>query len=124
MMFARKVTRPTGLCLLILVLFFALGACALAADDPVVFEMKVSPDKLTAPGEVKVSLSVANSSDQDMAYPVTLYDPADNVVGGFGDGGSYRLTAGGRRTWEGTWNVTEAQLDAGEIAYTLKYHLE
>lgn len=124
MMFARKVTRPTGLCLLILVLFFALGACALAADDPVVFEMKVSPDKLTAPGEVKVSLSVANSSDRDMAYPVTLYDPADNVVGGFGDGGSYRLTAGGRRTWEGTWNVTEAQLDAGEIAYTLKYHLE
>ena len=73
---------------------------------------------------MKVSLRVANTGSEDMKYPVELYDPAGNLVSSFGDGGTYLLKAGAFRTWEGNWDVTQAELDAGEFSYTLKYHLE
>ena len=59
-----------------------------------------------------------------MIAPVTLLDPAGNVVSSFGDGGAYTLKSGDSRSWEGKWNVTQAQLDAGTVIYTLRYHLE
>ena len=125
MMLAQKRMRFGGLVLLLMVLFFAFGAAALAAEsDPIDFTIQVTPQSLTAPGPVTVSLRAANTSNADMVDPVTLYDPAGNVVASFGDGGSYILGAGASRSWEGTWNVTQAQLDAGEFSYTLKYHLE
>lgn len=125
MMFAQKLMRPIGLAILLLAILCMCGAPALAVDsDPVDFTIQVSPQSMTEPGEVKVSLRVANTGAEDMIDPVTLYDPAGNLVGSFGDGGSYLLSAGAFRTWEGTWNVTQDELDAGEFAYTLKYHLE
>lgn len=123
MTFARK--RMKLVCLVLLAaLLFGMGTVAHAVVDPIEFTMQVSPDSLTAPGDVQVSLRVANTGTADMKDPVTLYDPAGNVVASFGDGGSVMLPAGAFKTWEGTWNVTEAELDKGEIAYTLKYHLE
>ncbi|MBQ7657150.1 MAG: hypothetical protein IJS41_11670, partial [Clostridia bacterium] len=86
--------------------------------------MKITPDQLSAPGEVSVSLNVSNSSGEDMISPVTLYDPDGSVVASFGDGGSYALKGGESRSWEGKWNVTQQQLDAGKIAYEVRYHLE
>ena len=125
MMSAHKQMRPVGLALLIMVLLFACCASALAAEsDPVHFTIQVSPQSLTEPGKVTVSLKVANAGSEDMVDPVTLYDPAGNVVPSFGDGGSYVLKSGDSRSWEGEWSVTQAQLDAGDISYTLKYHLE
>ena len=123
MTFARKMIRFAGL-LLMAALLFSLCTGAWAVSDPVEFTMAVTPDSLTAPGDVQVSLRVANTGDADFKDPVTLYDPAGNVVASFGDGGSYLLSAGAFRTWEGTWKVTDEQLNAGEIQYTLKYHLE
>lgn len=123
-MLARKLIRPLGLMALILAVLLALGASALAAaSDPIELTIQVSPASLTEPGEVQVSLRVANTGTEDMIDPVTLYDPAGQLVGSFGDGGSYILTAGAFRTWEGPWKVTQEQLDAGEFSYTLKYHL-
>ena len=119
MKFAQSVKWSVLAVLLALVMIFAAGAAA--EDDPVEFTIQVSPSSLTAPGPVNVSLRVANPTNQDMTQPVTLYDPADNVVSSFGDGGSYILKSGESRPWEGTWNVTQAQLDAGEFAYTLRY---
>ena len=86
--------------------------------------IQVTPDSLTGPGEVSVSLRVSNPSSTDMIAPVTLYDPEGSVVPSFGDGGSYILKSGDSRSWEGKWNVTQAQLDAGTVAYTLRYHVE
>ena len=123
-MFAHKRTWRVGLALLLAALFLVLGASALAAEtDPIEFTMEINPSSLTAPGEVKVSLRVANTGSEDMVDPVTLYDPDGKVVASFGDGGSYILSAGSFRTWEGAWNVTQEQLDAGEFSYTVKYHL-
>ena len=123
MTFARKMTKFAGV-LLMAALLFGLCVNALAVVDPVEFTMQVTPDSLTAPGDVQVSLRVANTGTSDMKDPVTLYDPAGNVVASFGDGGSYILSAGAFRTWEGTWKMTDEQLAAGEVVYTLKYHLE
>lgn len=123
-MFAHKLMRPLGVFLLLLALVLAGGVSALAAEsDPIEFTIQVSPESLTEPGEVKVSLRAANTGTADMIDPITLYDPAGKLVGSFGDGGSYLLAAGAFRTWEGTWNVTQDELDAGEFAYTLQYHL-
>lgn len=125
MSFARSIVRPAGFLILLLILVLSLNAPALASNvDPVVFTMKITPDQLSAPGEVSVSLNVSNSSGEDMISPVTLYDPDGSVVASFGDGGSYALKGGESRSWEGKWNVTQQQLDAGKIAYEVRYHLE
>lgn len=113
-----------GLALLLMAMIFAFAASALAIEsDPIEFTIQVTPTEMTEPGQVKVSLRVANTGNADMIDAVTLYDPAGKLVGSFGDGGSYLLSAGAFRTWEGTWNVTEAELDKGSFAYTIKYHL-
>ena len=125
MTFARSVMRSAGAVLLILAIAFMFQCAGLADDsDPVSATIQVTPDSLTGPGEVSVSLRVSNPSSADMIAPVTLLDPAGQVVASFGDGGSYILKSGDSRSWEGKWNVTQAQLDAGTVAYTLKYHLE
>ena len=125
MSFARGMLRTTGAILLILVLAFMFQCAGLAEDaDPVNVTIQVAPDSLTGPGEVSVSLRVSNPTGADMISPVTLLDPDGNVVASFGDGGSYILKSGDSRSWEGKWNVTQAQLDAGAVSYTLTYHVE
>lgn len=125
MIFARKWMRMMGAAMLALVLVLGCACWAHAeGDDPVEFTIEVLPGSLTEPGEVDVSLKVANTGSEDMLSPVTLYDPDGSVVTSFGDGGSYQLAAGAFRTWEGVWKVTQAQLDQGEVIYTLKYLLE
>ncbi|MBR6185010.1 MAG: hypothetical protein IKQ41_02010 [Clostridia bacterium] len=125
MTFARSGLRSAWIAVLLLALVMLLGTAALAEDnDPVNFSIQVTPETMTAPGEVSVSLRVSNTSDEDMIAPVSLFDPAGNAVTTFGDGGSYLLKSGDSKSWEGKWNVTQAQLDAGSIAYTLRYHLE
>ncbi len=125
MSFARRMLRPTGVILLILVLAFTFHCAGLSEDaDPVSVTIQVSPDGMTGPGEVNVSLRVSNPTGEDMISPVTLLDPDGNVVASFGDGGSYILKSGDSRSWEGKWNVTQAQLDAGAVVYILRYHVE
>lgn len=123
-MFARKMMRPFGLALLLMVVLFGVGLSARAADDPVDFTIQITPDSLTAPGEATVTLRVSNPTNTDMVYPVFLLDPDGNLVSSFGDGGQYVLRSGESRSWEGKWNVTQEQLDQGGITYTLRYHLE
>ncbi|MBE5776087.1 MAG: hypothetical protein E7326_01100 [Clostridiales bacterium] len=97
---------------------------AQAAADPIEFTIEAAPTELTEPGDVTVSLRVSNTGDKDMLDPVTLLDPAGNVVSSFGDNGSIVLGAGKYLSWSGTYAVTEEDLDAGRIVYTIKYNLE
>ena len=125
MRFARSFFRPAAIAFLLLILVFSVNASAFATSvDPVVFTIQVSPTQLSAPGEVDVTLNVSNSSAADMTLPVTLYDPDGNVIASFGDGGSYVLKANETRAWEGKWNVTQEQLDAGSLVYEVRYHLD
>ena len=125
MPFARRLLYALGAVLLVAALVFTGSPAASAEEsDPVTVTIQVSPESLTAPGKVNVSLRVSNPTDTDMIAPVTLFDPAGNLVASFGDGGSYVLKSGDSRSWEGEWNVTQAELDAGAVSYTLRYHLE
>ena len=72
MMLARKTWRPLAVALLLMVMTLVMGAMAMAEDDPVSFTIQISPDALTSPGDVSVSLRVSNSSDQDMVDPVPI----------------------------------------------------
>lgn len=124
MLARRKLIGIAGLLALLMAFLLVLSSACLAESDPIDFTIQVTPKALTEPGPVTVSLRATNTSSEDMTDPVTLYDPAGNVVKSFGNQGSYTLAAEAFRSWEGTWNVTQAQLDAGEFAYTLKYMIE
>ena len=98
--------------------------CAGAQEEaavPISAVISVSPDTLTKSADVTVSLRVTNVSGADITSPVTLYDPAGNTVSAFGDGGAVLLNADESRTYTGVWTVTEDELKAGEIVYTLRY---
>lgn len=125
MTFARQ-NRKYFLVLTLLCLMVGMFGLvsAQAAGDPIEFSVEATPTELTAPQEVTVSVRVSNTGDQDMLDPVTLLDPAGEVVSSFGDNGSIVLGAGKYISWSGTYMVTEEDLDAGRIVYTVKYDLE
>ena len=100
------------------VLLALLCASAFAAEDPLKVAMQLSTMNFTAPQTVNVSIQVSNISDSDMPGPMTLYDPDDNQIEGFG---SPTLAVGASKTWEGTWDVTQSQLEAGKITFKLRY---
>jgi len=108
-----------------LLVFATLLLCgaAQAATDPIVCSMEVSPDTLSAPGDVTVTITISNSGDTDMQEALTLYSPTSEVVTDFGDGGSVTLKAGEVKTWTGTWAVNQHTLDNGQIVYFIKYAL-
>ncbi len=126
MTFAHRISY-SRLVLLVLAATLALSCVvfgASAANDPIEAFIEISPDSLTAPGSISVSIRVSNISDQDLTDPVTLYGPSGSVVPSFGDGGSVVMTAGKSVPWQGALTVTQEMLDSGNITYTLKYLLE
>ncbi len=108
---------------LLLAAAILMGGVALAADDPIVCSMEVSPSSLAAPGDVTVTITVSNSGDTDMKDPLTLYSPTSEIVSDFGDKGSVTLKAGEVKTWTGTWAVNQRTLDNGQIVFFVKYFL-
>lgn len=72
----------------------------------------------TEPTEITVSIVVSNSGDEEMPGPVKLYYPSLEQVEEFG---SPTLAAGSSRNWEGTWKVSQAELNAGEIDFYVYY---
>ena len=68
----------------------------------------------TGPEEVTVSIDVRNAGDEDMPGPVKLYYPNMEQVEEFG---APVLSAGSSRNWEGKWNVTQQELEAGVIDF-------
>ena len=77
--------------LLVLCLMSALPA--LAVETPVMAQISISPEELSVPGPVDVSIGVTNISGADLTRPVTLYDPNGKIVSGFGQNGSATLKA-------------------------------
>lgn len=112
-----------------LALGIALGLCllsigAVAADDPLLISGQATPNQLTGPGTVNVSLNVQNISDIQTPITVTLVDPANNICASFGSGGTASLGPGASKAYSGTWPVTQAQLDAGKITYSARYSFQ
>lgn len=110
------------LCLATAVLLLLCGAAA-AETDPIVCEMELSPNKLTGPGPVNVTITISNSGSEDMKDPVVLYDPAAQIVSDFGTNGAVILKAGESKTWTGTYDVTQRMLENGSVMYYAMYTL-
>ena len=94
-------------------------SAAFAADKPITVSMELSKYKFSGPETVDVRISVANSGEGDMAKPVTLYYPDGTKVEDFG---SPILKVGSRKSWSGSWTITQEQLDAGKVVFTVKYY--
>ena len=111
--------RPALLVLLILCLMAALPA--LAVDTPVMAQITISPDEMSVPGPVNVSISVNNISGADLTRPVTLYDPNGKIVSGFGQNGSATLKKDAKMSVSLQGTVTQEMLDQGSMTYTLRW---
>lgn len=79
--------------------------------------MELSQTRFTGPQEVTVTISVTNPSAGPLG-PMALYYPTGKIIEAFG---TPTLEAGETRTWEGTWNVTEEQLDEGKVVFAIQY---
>ncbi|MDR0928100.1 MAG: hypothetical protein LBM74_00105 [Oscillospiraceae bacterium] len=101
-----------------LTLLFAMSALA---EEPLITQIEASPTTLAGPGNVRVSINITNNSDTDGVISVTLYDPNNQVCGSFGSGGTAQLAAGASQSYSGSWNVTQAQLEAGRVTYSAHY---
>lgn len=102
---------------LLLTLLTFSGAMA-AEGDPLKVSMELSSNTFTEPKTITVSITVSNAGEGDMPGPVTLYYPNEKQVEEFG---SPTLGVGMSKTWTDTWKVTQAQLEAGKIAFKIKY---
>lgn len=85
------------------------------------FTMETDPSTMTSPGKVTVKVRLANSGQTDITVPLALYDADDKIVPSFFDGGTLsQLKVGETQVWSGEYNVTQAQLDAGKLIFTVK----
>ena len=95
-----------------------LCASAALAEDPIKVSMELSKYKFTGPETITVSITVTNIGDGDMPAPVTLYYPSGKKIEEFG---SPTLSVGASKRWTGDWKVTQAQLEAGKVAFKISY---
>lgn len=115
---ARMMMKKLLSVALLLLLLVSFCVPALAANDPLKISMELSATRFSGPREITVSIKVSNSGEGDMPGPVTLYYPNGKQVTEFG---SPTLNVGSSKSWNGTWKVTQAQLDAGRITFKVKY---
>lgn len=119
---ARKCMKKRGLwfaCALLVTLLFC--AAASAADEPVTAAIELEPSHLTSPGAVQVSITVSNTTNEDLKDPVILLDPAGQTVADFGTEGQAMLKAGESLTWQGSYDVSEKTLQNGLVTYYIRY---
>ena len=91
-----------------------LCVSAALAEDPIKVSMELSKYKFSGPETITVSITVTNIGDGDMPAPVTLYYPSGKKIEEFG---SPTLSVGASKRWTGDWKVTQAQLEAGKVAF-------
>ena len=65
---------------------------------------------------IRISIKVVNSGEGNISDPITIYDPDGTQVAQWGS-----LALGQSQSWQGTWNVTQEQLDAGRLRYSVAY---
>ena len=104
--------------LLICLLLCLIPAAWAEEDCPIELRMELSQTRFTEPAEVAVDIVVSNVSGEDMPGPMALYYPNGKIIAEFG---TPTLLAGESCTWQGTWNVTTEQLNAGKVVFAVMY---
>lgn len=85
------------------------------------FTMEADPATMTAPGKVNITVRLSNSGETDIDTELKLYDADDKLVSGFyEDGALHQLKVGDTKVWTGEYEVTQKQLDAGKVIFTVK----
>ena len=100
------------------VVLVLLCASAALADRPIKVYMEFSKYKLSGPETITVSITVTNIGDGDLPAPVTLYYPDGKKIEDFG---SPTLSVGKSKRWTGDWDVTQEELDAGKVVFSVRY---
>jgi len=95
-----------------------LCVSAALADSPVKVSMELSSNKFSAPKTITVNVTVTNVGDGDLPGPVTLYYPSGKKVEDFG---SPTLSVGASKRWSGDWTVTQQELEAGKVTFSIRY---
>ncbi len=95
-----------------------LCVSAALADSPIKVSMELSAYKFKGPQTINVSITVTNVGEGDLPGPVTLYYPNGEKVEDFG---SPTLSVGSSKRWTGEWKVTQAELDAGKVTFSVRY---
>lgn len=104
--------------LLLVLALVGLCTVAMADADPIKVNIELSETKFAEPKEITVSIQVSNTSDAEMPGPVTLLYPNGKPIEEFGEP---VLAAGATKTWSGTLQVTQAQLESGKLVFPVKY---
>ncbi len=89
-------------------------------EDNLTVKMDLGRNRFTEPATIAVGIQVINQGEDDMPGPVTLYDPSGKQIEEFG---APVLTVGASQSWTGQWRVTQSQLEAGRITFSIKYSI-
>lgn len=103
---------------LVLGMALALLCVSVALAGPIKVSMEIKPTKLSGPQTINVAITVKNVGDGDLPGPVTLYYPDGTKISEFG---SPTLSVGTSKTWRGEWQVTQQELEAGKVTFSVKY---
>ncbi len=99
--------------------------CPAGAEEPakrdLTLQLVLSERQVRAGDTIQVYFSAANTSGKDFTSPVTLMDPKGKQVKDFG---APVLKSGTYAYWFGSWTVTEKDLEAEKIIFTVKYSME
>ena len=107
-----------GLLLFVLLMLCIMPAALAEVVCPVELNIGLSQRMLDGPQEVAVNVTVTNVSGEDMPGPLALYTPDGRIIEEFG---TPTLKAGESQTWQGTWFVTEEQLNMGKVIFAVRY---
>lgn len=120
----KRITRVKvwGLAALLLCCMLQPMAMVMAEDDPISASMEITPHALAGPVMVRVGITVTNM-DEKTAWVVTLQDPHGNNCPGFGENGTATLQPGQSQRYDTYYDVTEQQLRAGRVVYSLRYSI-
>ena len=110
--------RKRFLLALVLGMALALLCVSVALAGPIKVSMEIKPTKLSGPQTINVAITVKNVGDGDLPGPVTLYYPDGTKISEFG---SPTLSVGTSKTWRGEWQVTQQELEAGKVTFSVKY---
>ena len=105
--------------LMLLLVVLCMAPVVLAEENcPLEFRMELSRTRFAEPEAVTVTIEVTNVSGVDMPGPLALYWPDGRMIKEFG---TPTLLADETRTWQGAWNVTVEQLNAGKVIFGVRY---
>lgn len=115
---------PFILIISLFIMIFALpGIGEQAVSDPINATISLSKTTFTTPEEVSVTIQISNVGSVAVPGSVTLFYPNGTPVTNFGDGGSIQMNVGGIQSWTGNWTVTQEELDAGSISFSVAYNV-